>query len=72
MSGDEKNWCEEAISMCERASQKKVLIAFVRLQDRRYQADILVTNAGSPETISAVANLMRWEKKYEGDGGGED
>jgi hypothetical protein len=55
MSNEEQTWLEIAISKCEVATRAKLTIAIFRLQDRNDEADIFITNATTPEMVTALA-----------------
>ncbi len=62
MSGDERNWISEAIAQCKSATEAKLTIALVRLQDSNDEADIVITNA-SPEMLQGLSSLLCTAKK---------
>ena len=62
MDQDEKKWVEQAIEKCDEATKKSCLILFYRGQDYNDGADVIVTNAGTPELLTALAELVRAEQ----------
>jgi len=47
---DEERWIESAFSNCEKASARNVLILF-----RNDAGEVILTNAGTPELVTALA-----------------
>lgn len=54
MGTEEKQWVDAAIERVVRASEKGVTVLMVRLQDSNDEADIVVTNATTPEMVIAL------------------
>lgn len=65
MSGDERTWLEEAIGQCRAASTAGVTILLTRFQDANDEADIVVTNAASPEMAQALAIIYHNKREAE-------
>lgn len=69
MNADEKTWMADAISQCDAATRANLTVAFIRLQDSNNEADIVLTNAKSPEMLQAIAAVRRASaEKYTPDG----
>lgn len=58
MSSDERHWVEEAMATCRKASSDGLTIMVARLQDRNDEADIILTNATTPEMVTAMAKAL--------------
>lgn len=54
MVQEEKDWIDAAIHLCKDATDAGVVIAMVRRQDMNDGADIVATNATTPEVIRAL------------------
>lgn len=58
MGTDEKAWIADAITQCEAAARAKLTIVMVRAQNKNEEADIVLTNAESPEMLRAAAKVI--------------
>lgn len=56
MQTEVKEWIEEAVDQCKRASDKQVTL-LIR-SSAEFDNDIVVTNAASPEIIGSLAFVM--------------
>lgn len=56
MSEDEKLWAQEAIALCKSGTASEVTVLFIRKasDENEGEADIIVTNAKSPELVAAL------------------
>lgn len=54
MENDEKQWIDAALERAIRAEEKGILILMVRKQDSNDQADIVITNAKTPDMVAAL------------------
>ncbi len=50
----EQKWLDAALSYAVRAQEKGLLVLLVRTQDVNGAADLIVTNAASPDLIKAL------------------
>lgn len=54
MDADEKAWIEDAIRLLAAAKRENVTVLYFRRQDANDGADIIMTNATSPEMVAAL------------------
>lgn len=54
MGEDEKRWCDQALERAVRAKTAGVVVLMVRKQDANDEADIVMTNAETPEMVRAL------------------
>ena len=54
MNDDEFKWVESAIKLCVQAKEKGLSILLFRQQNGNDEADVVVTNAATPEMVNAL------------------
>jgi hypothetical protein len=59
MGKDETDWMDNAIRMCKRASDSGLVVTMIRLQDSNDEADIVITNAPTPEMLKSLGDVLR-------------
>lgn len=63
MDGDERKWLDYAMDSAVRAKEKGITVLLVRHQDSNDEADIAITNAESPEMVTALWPSTRGESE---------
>jgi hypothetical protein len=58
MDSDERQWVNEAIALCNNATKAGVSLVFVRKQDANDEADVVITNASSPEMTAVLLGAL--------------
>ena len=63
MDKDEVSWLDIALDKAERATARKLTVMFCRMQDTHDKADVIVTNATTPEMVQALAAAVGAEQR---------
>lgn len=65
MGDDEKRWLDAAVEKCQAARERGVTVLFIRKQDANDEADIVVTNAATPEMARSLSVAISEEDSDE-------